>query len=119
MQVSLLLSFREHDKIVCWYQRELEREQQPKYSKVTGSHVLEVDLTIFKYLGQLTRAGLHSVPGQAAPLDAHVDTILKDPRIAFRLNPLRRPASSTGEARGDQQTSKRKNDELTTRKASA
>lgn len=115
MQVARLLSFDEHEKIVRWYQRELEREQPPKYNKVSISQVLEADLEIFRCLARLTAGGLPYVAGQALPLDAHIETVLKDPRIVFRLNPLPRSAGSAGEPKGEasnDQAMKRKNQEI-------
>jgi hypothetical protein len=81
-EVSKLMSFKVHERIVDVFFETLAREPIPGFSPVSIEQVRRADKEIFMRLSELTRAGF-TMPGDPdkLPLDDNVDTVLAEPRI--------------------------------------
>ena len=122
MHLSEVMSFDKHEVLVERYFEAMRRDRMADYAKVTIQQVLHADVELFTRLAKLTEAGLVMGTNGAMPLDAHLDTIMKEMEFNLLLAPrqlpigtkrgaeeMEQPSSSAGISKTQQ---KRKNQEL-------
>lgn len=91
-EISKLMSYEEHEKIINLLFFELQKEPLEGFKKVSISQVAAADREIHTRLAELTRAGLPLGPRGELPLDVHINTVLAMPSIMWLLMP--KPKSS-------------------------
>ena len=100
LEMSRLMSFKEHELLVEFLFEELTREPMEDHYPVTLNQVKEADLQVFKRLGELTRAGFDGVGEGTLPLDVILPKVIVEPRIAqllfHRQKPVGKPEPFEG-----------------------
>ena len=80
-QVARLMSFAAHEKLVAWYQREMDTKPYAGFVGVSLDQVLKADVEIFTRAAQVCGEDL-SMPGDGSyPLDKPILQIIHEPRI--------------------------------------
>ena len=91
LEMSRLMSFKEHELLVEFLFEELTREPMEDHYPVTLNQVKEADLQVFKRLGELIRAGFDGVGEDTLPLDVILPKVIVEPRIAQLLFQRQKP----------------------------
>jgi len=94
MHMAALLNFGEHEKLIKWFFREMEREAIPGYDKVSIDQIGRVDREIFRRLAEETRSGLGLSQDGSYPLSAHLANVMREPRVITLMQPLPRKQAS-------------------------
>eukprot|EP00973_Karenia_brevis_P068895 9578447-Karenia_brevis.AAC.1 len=89
LQVGKLMSFKMHEEIVDWFQREIDRDPPPGFSRVSLEQVLQADKEIFTRAAELAKEDLSLRADGKLPLDDLILKILNEPRVQALLFPLR------------------------------
>ena len=108
LEMSRLMSFKEHELLVEFLFGELTRDPMEDHYPVTLNQVKEADLQVFKRLGEMTRAGFDGVPDDELPLDVLLPKVILEPRIAQLLFQRQKPV---GKAEPFESGNKRSNDD--------
>eukprot|EP00435_Cladocopium_sp_Y103_P071307 s612_g37.t1 len=86
-ELSKLMSFESHEKIISLLFTELQRDPIDGFRRPTMSQLAAADREIHLKLAELTRAGLPLGPSGELPLDKHIDKVLQMPSVMWLLMP--------------------------------
>jgi hypothetical protein len=112
MEVSKLMTFRAHEKVVNTFFEALSRNPVPNYAAVTIEQVRRTDKEIFMRLAELTRSGFAQTGDpEKLPLDDPVMMVIDEPRIQALLFELPLGTGSAGSNRGGQKRGNEDNEQ--------
>lgn len=96
LDVGMVLSFEQHEKVVKWLFRAMSREPPTGYARVSFDQLALADKELWRMAAERTRAGLALLPDGNKPLDVIIPEALSDSTLAMMLMPLPAGRSSGG-----------------------
>eukprot|EP00973_Karenia_brevis_P004722 649315-Karenia_brevis.AAC.1 len=97
LHLAKLMSFKAHDQIVDWYQRELDPDPIPGHVRVSVDQIHRVDVELFTRAAELAREDLSIREDGKYALDDIMKAVSLEPRIQALLFPYR---SAVGKREG-------------------
>eukprot|EP00973_Karenia_brevis_P082075 11380659-Karenia_brevis.AAC.1 len=95
------MTFKAHDEVVNWYQRELDRDPIPGHLRVSVDQIHRADVELFTRAADMAKEDLSLGEDGGYPLDAIVKAARLEPRIQAILFPHR---SGSGKRERDDET---------------
>eukprot|EP00435_Cladocopium_sp_Y103_P008138 s3431_g2.t1 len=94
-EISKLMSYEVHERIIQLLFGELQREPLEGFKRPTLSQLSAADREVHLRLAELTRSGLPLGPGGELPLDKHVEKVLEMPSVMWLL--MQKPRAAVAE----------------------
>eukprot|EP00973_Karenia_brevis_P001363 185223-Karenia_brevis.AAC.1 len=88
LQMAHLATYKCHQQVVLWLERELMRDPLPGYSRPTLDQIKRADFEIFSRAAELLEEDLSIRTDATLPLDSVIPRILVEPRIQALMMPL-------------------------------
>eukprot|EP00435_Cladocopium_sp_Y103_P066847 s272_g29.t1 len=94
-EISKLMSYEVHERIIQLLFGELQREPLEGFKRPTLSQLSAADGEVHLRFAELTRSGLPLGPGGELPLDKHVEKVLEMPSVMWLL--MQKPRATVSE----------------------
>ena len=91
LQIARLMGFKAHEKLLAWYQRELDTKPYSGFLGITLDQVLKTDAEIFTRAAQVCGEDLSMPADGTYPLDNVIHRIMNEPRIQALMFHIRAP----------------------------